>query len=151
MNSVTVFAMSMPMSGQSPDPAFIALFIVLAAISLVAGVYFSNKRQYWLSHSVVTKGIIVDVYKKYGRGDQSRLHPFSFPKVKYDAGGRQFVASAEEALEQDVQVGQTIEVRYNPSNPAEASLGQQSAPGMNPTLFYIAGGLFVLMSMVFLA
>jgi hypothetical protein len=143
--------MSMPMSGQAPDPAFIGLFVLLAAASLVAGFYFANKRQYWLTHSVVTKGIIVDVYKKYGRGDQSRLHPFSFPKVKYDANGKQFVAAADEALEQDVQIGQVIEVRYNPANPAEASLGVTSAPGINPKLFYLAGGLFVLMSLIFLA
>lgn len=150
MNSVVNFAMSMPMSGQAPDPAFIGLFVLLAASSLVAGVYFANKRQSWFSHSIVTKGVIVDVHKKYERGDQSRLRPFCFPKVKFNANGHQFMAFAEEGVQKNIEVGETIEVRYNPQNPQEASLGAANAPGLNPKLFYVAGGLFVLMSLIFL-
>jgi hypothetical protein len=42
------------------------------------------------------------------------------------------------------QVGQKIQVRYNPENPYESALGESSIPGIKPSVFFALGtGLLI--------
>ncbi len=153
-NVATLFTMSLPLADGDRlelGSGVFSFFILLGLLCLAAGVYFYNRRQSWLAHSVPTQGVVVDVARKYLRDDKSGLHPLHFARVKFDVNGKAFTTDAEEGSEEPVQVGQTIEVRYNPANPVEAAFGTGHVPGLNPKLFFVLGSVFALLGVVLLA
>ena len=153
MQYLLVLGMSMPRTEglMETGPLFLATTAIIAMGCLFAGMYFSNRRKYWLAHSNLTQGVIVDVYKKYMRDDKSGNHPLYFPIVWFNINGKAYERTIENATEKPVAVGETVEVRYNPVNPEEVALGSSEAPGLNPKVFYILGGVFVVLSTLMLA
>lgn len=147
MNFLAIlYGMSMPGGGTlevSPSVAFLCLGV--AAACLAAGFYWSNRRREWIQHSALTQGRVVEVLRKHARDDQRGLNPFYFPKVTFNVNGKLFVKQAEEGTEQAFSVGQTVSVRYNPTNPAEAVFGPQGVPVQNPNVFFIASCLSLLL------
>ncbi len=141
-----LYGMSMPGGGTlevSPSVAFICLGVAVAC--LAAGFYWTNRRRQWLEHSALTQGQVVDVLKKHARDDQRGLNPFYFPKVTFSVNGMRFEKQAEEGTEKAFNVGQTVQVRYNPANPGEAVFGPQSVPVQNPNVFFIVSCLSLLL------
>ncbi|MFN8355562.1 MAG: DUF3592 domain-containing protein [Spirosomataceae bacterium] len=153
MQYLVVFGMSMPRTEgfMQTGPLFFAVSALVAASCIVAGVYFSNRRRAWLQHSVLTQGIVVDVYKKYLRDDKAGTHPLYFPIVWFNINGKAYEHTLESATDAPVKVGETVEVRYNPNSPEEVAVGSTEAPGMNPKVFYILGAVFLLLSSLLLA
>lgn len=141
-----LYVMSMPGGGTlEVSPSVSILFIALAGACLVAGFYWVNRRREWLAQSVVAQGTVVDVLKKHARDDQRGLNPFYFPKVTFSVNGKRFEKQAEEGTEQAFRVGETVPVRYNPTNPTEVVFGPQSVPMMNPKAFFIVSCLSLLL------
>jgi len=86
----------------------------------------------------------VEVGKRYNRGDRSGQNPIFFPVVSFCVNERQFKIEADKGMSMLSQVGQKMQVRYNPKNPYESALGESSAPGIKPSLFFALGiGLFI--------
>lgn len=142
----TIYTMSMPGGGTlqvSPSVAF--LFIGAALVSMAAGLYWNNRRRAWLQHSALTQGTVVDVFKKHARDDQGGHNPYYFPKVMFNVNGKRFEKQAEAGTDRAFLVGQTVPVRYNPTNPAEAAFGSTEVPVQNPNVFFIVSCVCVLL------
>ena len=57
---------------------------------------------------------------------------------------RQFKIEADKGMSILSQVGQKMQVRYNPENPYESALGESNIPGIKPFVFFALGtGLLV--------
>ncbi len=149
LHSSLLMSLPRPAGMTQPGAEFMLPFLIIAFACVGVGFYFANRRQQWLQHSAVAEGTIVDVLKKYNRDDKMGNYPLLFPQVKFSVGNHQFVAQGEEALSQPIQVGETVPVRYNIENPEDATLGTDHVPGTNPKVFYILGGVFVLISVLF--
>jgi hypothetical protein len=129
-----------------PGPMVTFMFVVLALGLIGLGYFYAQRRKQWLSHSLITQGTVVFVSKRYTRGDVSGMHPIYFPTVTYLAGGQQFKIEATQGTDNITEVGQQMEVRYNPETPSESALGSNNIPGVKPTIFYVLGIVSVLIS-----
>jgi Protein of unknown function (DUF3592) len=145
-----IFLMSMPHTSALTQPGIIvsSILMVLAVASVIMGIMVANRRKQWVSHSTLTQGTIIDVYKKYLRSDKAGHHPVYFPTVVFNVNGKRFQIVGEVGSDKTFDVGQDIPVRYNPINPDEAIVGKAEAPGMNPTVFYAIGGVMVFLGIV---
>ncbi|MES2517865.1 MAG: DUF3592 domain-containing protein [Bacteroidota bacterium] len=120
-------------------PSVMAGFVVVSTILLVLGVFLFQKRRAWYQHSQLTQGEIVEVSKRYDRSDRRGQHPIFFPVVSFIVNGRQFKIEADKGMSMLSQIGQTMQVRYNPENPYESALGESSIPGIKPSVFFALG------------
>lgn len=126
-----------------PPTVMIGFALVSTALILL-GFFLSQKRKAWLQHSQLTQGEIVEVSKRYDRGDHLGQHPIFFPVVSFIVNERQFKIEADKGMSIISQVGQKMQVRYNPKNPYESALGERNIPGIKPSVFFALGtGLFV--------
>ncbi len=124
----------------------IMVFFMVALAMLAMGVYFSNRRKAWLQHSATVEGMVVYVNKRYDRQDTAGRHPIYFPVVTFQVNGRQFKIEALKGWEKATNVGESLEVRYNPENPDESSLGGFNIPGVKPQVFFVLGALLAIVS-----
>ncbi|MBB6005337.1 DUF3592 domain-containing protein [Arcicella rosea] len=124
---------------EGVPPLVMAGFILVAGALIFLGIYLSKKRRDWLQHSVLTNGEVVEVSKRYERSDKLGQSPIFFPVVSFSVNGRQFKIEADKGMSMLSQVGQTMQVRYNPENPYDSALGERSIPGLNPSVFLILG------------
>ncbi|MFC0181097.1 Protein of unknown function [Pseudarcicella hirudinis] len=132
-----------------PTPVFMVVFTIIAVALLVVGAYLSQRRRQWLQHSALTQGKIVEMTKRYARDDNAGRFPIYFPIVSFNVGEKEFRTEAEKGMSSSVQIGQPIEVRYNPENPYESALGTKNIPVPKPTIFFILG-LVMMLSSIFL-
>ncbi len=134
---------------QGSFEVFSSLFIGLAFILLAVGVILHSQQQYWMMHSHVTLGRIIDIAKRYSRDDHLRKYPTYFPVVTYLVDGHEFVKESDKRVDSDKLVGSEVQVRYLDENPSEATLHTNASPVLNPVLFFALGGL-LLVSSIFL-
>jgi Protein of unknown function (DUF3592) len=120
-------------------PTVMAGFGLVSAALIVLGVYLTQKRRAWYQHSALTQGEIVEVSKRYDRNDRRGQHPMFFPVVSFSVNDRQFKIEADKGVSILSQIGQKMEVRYNPENPYESVLGESNVPGIKPSVFYVLG------------
>lgn len=125
-------------------PMVMAGFALVSTALIFLGIFISKKRRAWLEHSRLTQGEIVEVSKRYDRSDRRGQHPIFFPVVSFIVNERQFKIEADKGMSILSQVGQKIQVRYNPENPYESALGESNIPGIKPSVFFVLGtGLLV--------
>ena len=125
-------------------PMVMAGFALVSTALIFLGIFLSKKRSAWLEQSRLTQGEIVEVSKRYDRSDRRGQHPIFFPVVSFNVNERQFKIEADKGMSILSQVGQKIQVRYNPENPYESALGESSIPGIKPSVFFVLGtGLLV--------
>ena len=128
---------------QGSFEVFSSLFIGLAFVLLAVGVILHSQQQYWLTHSHVTYGKIVDIAKRYSRDDHLRKFPTFFPVVTYFVDGHEFVKEADKRIDSENLVGSEIPIRYLDDDPTEATLNTSASPVLNPFLFFVLGGLLL--------
>ena len=114
-------------------------FAVVSTALIILGIFLSQKRRAWYQHSKLTQGEIVEIGKRYDRSDRRGQHPMFFPVVSFIVNERQFKIEADKGMSILSQVGQKIQVRYNPENPYESALGESNVPGIKPSLFFALG------------
>ncbi len=114
-------------------------FGIVAVSLIILGGYLTQKRRAWYQHSALTQGEIVEVSKRFDRGDRRGQHPMFFPVVSFSVNDRQFKIEAETGMSILSQIGQKMSVRYNPENPYESVLGESNVPGIKPSVFYVLG------------
>lgn len=125
-------------------PLVMVGFVLVSTALIFLGVFLSQKRKTWLQHSQLIQGEIVEVSKRYDRSDRRGQHPIFFPVVSFIVNERQFKIEADKGMSILSQVGQKMQVRYNPENPYESALGESNIPGIKPSVFFALGtGLFV--------
>ena len=125
-------------------PTVMVGFALMSTALIFLGIFLSQKRKAWLQHSQLTQGEIVEVSKRYDRGDHLGQHPIFFPIVSFIVNERQFKIEADKGMSILSQVGQKMQVRYNPENPYESALGESNIPGIKPSVFFALGtGLLV--------
>lgn len=125
-------------------PTVMAGFALVSTALIFLGIFLSQKRKTWLQHSRLTQGEIVEVGKRYDRSDRRGQHPIFFPVVSFSVNERQFKIEADKGMSILSQVGQKMQVRYNPENPYESALGESSIPGIKPSVFFALGtGLLI--------
>ena len=125
-------------------PTVMAGFTLVSAALIFLGIFLSKKRKSWYQHSMLTQGEIVEVSKRYDRSDRRGQHPIFFPVVSFIVNERQFKIEADRGMSILSQVGQKMQVRYNPENPYESALGESNIPGIKPSVFFALGtGLLV--------
>jgi hypothetical protein len=129
-------------------PSVMAGFVLVSTALIVLGVYLSKKRRAWYEHSRLTQGEIVEVSKRYDRSDRRGQHPIFFPVVSFSVNGRQFKIEADKGMSMLSQIGQTMQVRYNPENPYESALGESSIPGIKPSVFFLMGAGLLIASLL---
>jgi hypothetical protein len=133
---------------QGSMTLFLSLFLLISMTLIVVGVFLYKKRSKWISHSITTYGKIVEISKRYARGDHSGRFPIYFPIVAYQVNGLEFRREAEQGVAKNCEIGQEIPVRYLLDNPYEASLSDNAVPVLNPTIFFVLGILMLLSSIV---
>lgn len=131
---------------QGSMTLFLSLFLLISVALIVVGIFLYKKRSKWVSHSKTTYGKIVEISKRYARGDHSGRFPIYFPIVAYHVNGLEFRREAEQGIAKSCEIGQEITVRYLSENPYEASLSDNSVPVLNPTIFFVLGFLMLLSS-----
>lgn len=125
-------------------PTVMIGFAIVSTSLIFLGIFLSQKRKAWLQHSQLTQGEIVEVSKRYERSDRSGQHPIFFPVVSFMVNERQFKIEADKGMSILSQVGQKMQVRYNPENPYESALGERNIPGISPSVFFALGtGLLI--------
>lgn len=125
-------------------PTVMVGFALVSTALIFLGIFLSQKRKAWLQQSKLTQGEIVEVGKRYDRSDRRGQHPIFFPIVSFCVNERQFKIESEKGMSMLSQVGQKIQVRYNPENPYESALGESSIPGIKPSVFFALGtGLLI--------
>lgn len=133
---------------QGSFQLFSSFFIGISLILLAVGVILSSQRRYWISHSNITIGKIIEVSKRYSRDDHLGKFPAYFPIVSYLVNGHEFKIESDKGFTVDNMVGQDVPIRYLNENPNESTLAVDTAPTMNPLLFFILGGLLLVSSLV---
>ena len=83
---------------QGSMTLFLSLFLLISMALLVVGIFLYNKRLKWVSHSKTTYGKIVEISKRYARGDHSGRFPIYFPIVAYQVNGLEFRREAEQGI-----------------------------------------------------
>ena len=129
-------------------PMVMAGFALVSTALIFLGIFLSKKRSAWLEQSRLTQGEIVEVSKRYDRSDRRGQHPIFFPVVSFNVNERQFKIEADKGMSILSQVGQKIQVRYNPENPYESALGESSIPGIKPSVFFVLGTGLLLASIL---
>jgi hypothetical protein len=129
-------------------PTVMAGFAFVATALIFLGIFLSRKRRAWLQHSQLTQGEIVEVSKRYGRSDRRGQHPIFFPVVSFIVNERQFKIEADKGMSIVSNIGQKIQVRYNPSNPHESALGESNVPGLKPSVFFALGACLLVASIL---
>ncbi|MCU0467314.1 MAG: DUF3592 domain-containing protein [Arcicella sp.] len=129
-------------------PSVMAGFVVVSTALIILGVYLSKKRRAWYEHSILTQGEIVEVSKRYDRSDRRGQHPIFFPVVSFSVNGRQFKIEADKGMSMLSQIGQKMQVRYNPENPYESALGESNIPGIKPSVFFALGAGLLIASLL---
>ncbi|MFY7826795.1 MAG: DUF3592 domain-containing protein [Flectobacillus sp.] len=153
----SVFASILLISGRPTQPftgvppVVMVIFMVVSVALIVLGLVILRKRQSWLEHSQITEGEIVEVSKRYERSDKMGQSPIYFPVVSFSFKGRTFKIEAETGMPKISQVGEKVEVRFNPENPYESTLGTSSIPGTKPALFFVLGTLLLVASAILTA
>lgn len=152
MQVCTIFLIAARPRGefQGDMVLFASLFVLLSLVMLVFGLRLLLKRKDWLAHSKLTYGKIVEITKRYARDDHSGRFPIYFPIVSYQVNGLEFRREVERGHSKQVQLGQEVPVRYFPENPMEASLDEQAIPVLNPTIFFILGGMMLISALLLL-
>lgn len=56
---------------QGSMTLFLSLFLLISVSLIVVGIFLYKKRSKWVSHSKTTYGKIVEISKRYARGDHS--------------------------------------------------------------------------------
>ena len=141
----SIFLISGRHSAFNGVPPMVMIGFALVSTSLIfLGIFLSQKRKMWLQHSHLTQGEIVEVSKRYDRGDHLGRYPIFFPVVSFIVNEKQFKIEADKGMSIISQVGQKMQVRYNPENPYESALGERNIPGIKPSVFFALGtGLFM--------
>jgi hypothetical protein len=129
-------------------PTVMVAFTIVATALIVLGIYLTQKRREWYRHSFLTQGEIVEVSRRYDRNDRRGQHPIFFPVVSFSVNGRQFKIEADKGMPTISEVGQKMAVRYNPENPYDSALGDNSIPGIKPSVFYFMGGGLLIASIL---
>jgi Protein of unknown function (DUF3592) len=151
MKSVQIISFVLGIAGRrtetlEPGPMLMALFFVAALAMLGIGIYLTQKRKEWIKHAFSTMGQVVHVNKRYDRQDVQGLHPIYFPVVTFDVNGTQFKIEADKGINNVIEIGQSMTVRYNPTNPSESALNDVQVPVANPMIFYVVGTLLCAVS-----
>lgn len=120
-------------------PTVMVGFVLVSAALIFLGFFLSQKRRLWLQHSQLTQGEIVEVSKRYDRSDRRGQHPIFFPVVSFIVNERQFKIEADKGMSVLSQIGQKMQVRYNPENPYDSALGESNVPGIKPAVFFALG------------
>ena len=102
-------------------PTVMVGFAVVSSALIILGIYLTQKRRAWYQHSALTQGEIVEVSKRFDRGDRTGQHPMFFPVVSFSVNDRQFKIEADTGMSMLSQIGQKMSVRYNPENPYESA------------------------------
>ena len=63
--------------------------------------------------------------------------------MAYYVNGLEFRREADKGLAKTCEIGQEIPVRYLSENPYEASLAENTVPGLNPSIFFVMGLLML--------
>lgn len=130
-------------------PTSVMVGFGLVSTSLIfLGIFLSQKRKAWLQQSQLIQGEIVEVSKRYDRSDRRGQHPIFFPVVSFMVNDRQFKIEADKGMSILSQVGQKIQVRYNPENPYESALGESNIPGIKPSVFFALGTVLLVASLL---
>lgn len=125
-------------------PTVMAGFVVVSAALILLGFFLTQKRRSWYQHSQLTQGEIVEISRRFDRSDRRGQHPIFFPVVSFSVNDRQFKIEADKGMAILSQIGQKMQVRYNPENPYESALGESSIPGIKPSVFFVLGlGLLI--------
>jgi hypothetical protein len=132
---------------QGSFQLFSSFFIGISLVLLAIGVILYSQRKYWISHSNITNGKIIEVTKRYSRDDHLGKFPTYFPIVSYLVNGNEFKKEADKSFAVDNLIGQEVPIRYLNENPMESTLSVDAAPIMNPLLFFVLGGLLFLSSL----
>ncbi len=144
-------------SGRPTQPftgvptAVMVIFMIVAVVLIVLGVVLVKKRAYWLQHSQTTFGEVVEVSKRYERSDKLGQAPIYFPVVSFTVNGRTFKIEADTGMPKITSVGEKMEVRFNPENPYDSTIGSSNVPGTKPSLFFVLGILLLVVSIVLTA
>ena len=120
-------------------PTVMIGFALVSTALIFLGIFLSQKRRAWYQHSMLTQGEIVEISKRYDRSDRRGQHPMFFPVVSFVVNERQFKIEADKGMSMLSQVGQKMQVRYNPENPYESALGESNVPGIKPSVFFALG------------
>ena len=146
----SLLLMSMPHTEALTKPSSMLIYSVgmIAIVCLAVGYYFSKQRNVWVNSSAIVQGTIVDVYRKYLRHDKSGNQPLYFPTVVFNVDGNRFQTVANYGTQHLYREGDKIDVRYNPKNPSQAKIGNENAPGINPSVMYGIGGVLGLLVLV---
>ncbi|WP_026994467.1 DUF3592 domain-containing protein [Flectobacillus major] len=132
-------------------PVVMIAFMAISLALIILGIVLVKKRQSWVQHSQITLGEIVEISKRYERSDKMGQSPIYFPVVSFTVNGRTFKIESETGMPRISQVGEKVEVRFNPENPYESTLGTSNIPGTKPGLFFILGVLLLVASAVLTA
>jgi LPXTG-motif cell wall-anchored protein len=124
-------------------PLFLGAFTMISLILIGFGIVLFKKRKEWVHNSKMTYGKIVEISKRYSRDDHSGRFPIYFPIVAYYVNGLEFRREADKGLAKTCEIGQEIPVRYLSENPYEASLTENTVPGLNPSIFFVMGLLML--------
>ncbi|AWL08415.1 DUF3592 domain-containing protein [Aquirufa nivalisilvae] len=133
---------------QGSTALFMALFAIIALVLLGVGGRLYQKRKAWIEHSKLTYGKVVEISRRYARGDHAGRFPIYFPIVSYHVNGLEFRREAERGLMKNYEIGQEIPVRYLSEKPYEASLNDQSVPVLSPNVFFILGLLMLISAII---
>ncbi|MEY3631583.1 MAG: hypothetical protein RL408_1137 [Bacteroidota bacterium] len=131
-------------------PLFLGAFTLISVVLIGFGFVLFKKRKQWVHNSKMTYGKIVEISKRYSRDDHSGRFPIYFPIVSYYVNGLEFRREADKGLAKTCEIGQEIPVRYLSENPYEASLAENTVPGLNPSIFFVMGLLMLASAIILL-
>jgi CxxC motif-containing protein (DUF1111 family) len=129
-------------------PGFIiTLILILIGIGCLAAAYFFyHQETAFIANSQTAQGTVLQNVAKNTFSKTSQSVNYS-PKVQFStADGKNITfISNTSSSPAEFQVGQTVEVLYNPGNPQNAQINSAVDVFLTPIIFAIVGGALILM------
>ena len=148
MNLYTIFLLSGRSSGNTYDTllVFSSFFIGVSLILLAIGIILFYQQKYFITHSKITTGTIIDCNKRYSRDDNQGRFPTYFPIVSYEVNGINYTIESEKGKPDELEIGSGVMVRYFEENPAQSNLVMDNKQTSSVSVFLILGILMFLAS-----
>lgn len=138
----------LPHSVSARTPLLIGVLFLVVGILLLAGAVVTNlvRADDWQRRSAHTTGMVVDITTSHSvmrQSDGTRKRSTTYcPVVEFIVDGRTQTFESDICTDPGPRIGERREVRYDPANPADATLDSWTARWLLVTILGGVGGLF---------